>query len=119
MGEGERQKAQLWVRRMTTWRKAFLVACVLELPLLITILPQGQHFGASILDWYHAVSAGVVLFVWYSIFGHGGPTEDSRARWHLMFFGTVYAIQVVLTTPILFSILRFVERFRNRGKKGG
>lgn len=95
---------------MTTWKKALLIAGVFELPLVFMVLANGKAMG--LLGWYHFLSLLAAGFVWILFFGHGGPSGTWELPYTLVFC-VVYPIQVLLTTPILFLILKFVERLRS------
>ena len=91
---------------MKSWTKAFLVACVLELPLLTLLVAQASQdlsnsHLAKILLWYHVIPLSGLSWIFLVLFGHGSPTVGSPLLWRVLLWSSVFAVQVALTMPFV------------------
>jgi hypothetical protein len=98
----------------TMWTRSLISACVLELPLLVALAvysPQNlQTELARVLVWYHVIPLSVLSFGILWLFGHGaaeGPAV-APALGHVFYWTATFAIQVAVTTPLIFLILRSI-----------
>lgn len=106
--------------KMKNWIKALGIACAVEIPLLATLMalptkpvvsPAVSIVG-SVLVWYHVLSIpfGQAVLIRWSFAAGPGPTAGSEVVYWL----SVYAFQVVLTTPIMFGLLRLLAHLRRK-----
>ena len=101
---------------MKTGTKAFVIAfgieTVLMILLVVALFNEVQDTAASsdLLGGYHflAFLATILLFAWLHIL-IGGSTITVIAQ-----FIIVFAVQVALTYPIVFFVLRLLERRSRR-----
>lgn len=99
-----------------------LAALFLETPLLFLILltARGGDYNSSrialLLIWYHVIPLSVLSFTFLRLFGHGEPSFGNIELWHLVYWGLVFVIQVALTTPPIFLVLKLIGRVRTRGR---
>ena len=85
---------------------AFIVACLLELPLLSLFFmkhPNPDVGFARVLMWYHIVPLYALGLFSYGLI-HSGRAGG------IIFFSGVIAAQIVLVTVIVSSILGALER---------
>ncbi len=99
---------------MKNWIKAVAVACLVELPLIVTLkttpVAEYHKFIPSVLGWYHLPGiwfANVVLLIW-NPGPRLGPTPASNA----VFWLTIFSVQVLLTTPVVYGLWRWIDRVR-------
>ena len=97
------------------WKKALAIAACLELPLIViywnvTREPGWEAVIYNLLGLYHFVPIMIfgIPLVWIGQFIPQGPAGHKIET--ALFCCTIYAGQVAITTPIVFSILRFRSR---------
>jgi hypothetical protein len=93
------------------------VACAVEVPLFATLFtflvkhpPDENSLIPKILGWYHllAIMFGqYVLLVW-----NPGPRSGPTPLSNFVYWVSVFAFQVAITTPIVFFILGMINRRR-------
>jgi len=92
------------------WIKALLVACLIEIPglLLFAVLvrSESETFGL-IVGWYH-LPAFLIL---YKAKLHWEPLNGPWLP-RVVYWCALYVLQVFLTTPIVFLVLRWIRRHR-------
>ena len=107
---------------MKNWRKAFVTASLVEVPLLILLLASrshGQPHSAlyDALIWYHVVPLALVSWCFLVLFGHGDPPFGGAWLWQTLYCLGVLLLQAALTSPIFFGIILLFQRVRAR-KRG-
>jgi hypothetical protein len=97
------------------WTRSLISACVLELPLLVALAAYGpqnlQTSGlALVLVWYHVIPLSVLSLGILWLFGHGasGGPAVAPALGHVFYWIATFTIQVAVTTPLIFLILRSI-----------
>ena len=101
---------------MRTWRKAALIACMLELPLLLglaTVLATKKYTGIA-WDLFGAVHAPAAIVAQYVllIWNPGprpGPTTISTA----VAFLVMYVFQITWMTPTVYGLIELTKILRN------
>lgn len=119
VGESDREK--VFMSKMKNWIRAACIACLVELPLLIkmegTPISDFQKFVPSVLGWYHLPGiwvSNIVLLIW-NPGPRLGPTPASNAvSWF-----TIFSVQVLLTTPVIYGLLRWIQHARAKTEPGG
>ncbi len=103
---------------MNLRRLAIALACILEIPLLAVFLslprwskPLDRGFGL-LLVWYHIVPSMILAFV-YLKWNLGQSLAST-----VIFVMAMFLIQVAVTTPLVFLVLRLVGA-RRRALRGG
>lgn len=108
-----------FVTRHSLLLRAFIVASVVELPLAIWFTSYvnrgGEVDAPSILSYYHAVPV-IVLYVMSMIFNSPHAALFFGAHWTAIYFLTVFLVQSVLTTPVLFLVFRIGARKKPQTK---
>ena len=99
------------------WKKALVIAACMELPLLVTFanvtLKSGwQEVTYHVLGLYHLVPIAIfgLPFAWLR--GHVLEGDQGKPTWLALFWSTIYAGQVALTTPMIFYIIKSFARRR-------
>jgi hypothetical protein len=102
---------------MTRWTKAILFASIFELPLLIILIAGQARIGQSpfitALTWYHIAPLSLGSLVWLGLFGHGAPSLGSLRIWHTFWWTATFVVQVSVTAPLAFLLVRAVHRNRD------
>jgi hypothetical protein len=100
-----------------TWSKAFAIAAVLEAPQVMflarSIGDLGKSNGAlNIIGWYH------VLAIWFSqwvlLVWNPGPRRGPTPASNAVAWFSVFAFQVLITTPIFFLLLKWLAYLQRR-----
>ncbi len=108
---------------MNNRNKAFAVACVVELPLLISLLATRSHGLQpdsalhNALVWYHVVPLAAYAWCSLTLFGHGDPTFGSVWFWRVVFCFVVLSFQAILTSPLFFAIILVTDHARTRKRR--
>jgi hypothetical protein len=101
---------------MKIWIKAIGVACLVELPLLIPLAVKWSVSPEKVipdfLTMYHVLAIPLAITVLNIIWNHQSHPSTPDA---VLFF-LVYAFQVMLTTPVMFFLLKGIERVRSHRK---
>jgi len=104
---------------MKTWTKAFGIACLVEVPLLVALMTlltkqpisRSTSVFGEVLVGYHilAIPFGMSMhFMWVG--NRTPPVPGSQVA----FWSSVYAAQIVLTTPLIALLLKVIRgRRRN------
>jgi hypothetical protein len=99
---------------MKTWTKAFGIACLVEIPLLVALmtLPTKQPvslltfaFG-EVLVGYHILSFPFGMSMHIMWVGDRTPPVPGS---EVVFWFSVYAAQIVLTTPLIALLLKVIR----------
>lgn len=99
---------------MKTWTKAFGIACLVEIPLLVALmmLPTKQpvpHLASvfgEVLVAYHILSFPFGMSMHILWVGNRTPPVSGS---QVVFWFSVYAAQIVLTTPLIALLLRVIR----------
>ena len=105
--------------KMKTWIKAFSIACLVEVPALLALMTLSRKSVEShsdsvmcqILVAYHILSFPFGMSMLYSWVGSRQPPVPGSEA---VFWFSVYAAQVLLTTPIIALVLKGARYFANR-----
>jgi hypothetical protein len=100
---------------MKTWIKAVSIACLVEFPLLLGLATMNSDtLIPRVLTLYHMFAISFAFGVLNIIWAWPGPgREPIRTSTALTYF-PVYVFQVILTTPIIFLLWRWIDRVRGR-----
>jgi len=100
---------------VNVWNKAFLLACLIEIPGVVALAMTAQSASSTlglIVGWYH-LGAFLVLYKaklhWEPL---NGPWYPQAAYWCAL-----YVLQVLLTTPIVLLVLTSIRRYRGMGRQ--
>ena len=92
--------------------RAFLIACLIELPLAIWsswyVNRGGEVEAPSNLSYYHALP--LIFFYLMNMILHGLALRFLAGHWTMAYFLTVFFVQSVVTTPVVFLVLRMLAR---------
>jgi hypothetical protein len=97
---------------MKTWIKAFVIAAVLEVPQVVFLersvadLWKSNHL-LNAVGWYH------LLAIWFGltalvISDPGTPRPRPWPTGASVVWFSVFAFQVLLTTPIIYGLLKWI-----------
>lgn len=106
---------------MKTWVKALAIAGVLEAPQVVFLARSIDQLGKSnvalnVIGWYHVLGAWFghyILLVW-DPGPRPGPTRVSNA----VYWFSVFTFQVLITTPIIYGLLRWIGIVDRKNGKG-
>jgi hypothetical protein len=104
---------------MKTWVKALSIACLVEVPALLALMTLSRKSVEShsdsvlgqILIAYHILSFPFGMSMLYTWVGNRQPPVHGSEA--ILWF-SVYAAQVLLTTPIVALVLKGTNYFGNR-----
>jgi hypothetical protein len=107
---------QMPVSKLKLWIKALLIACVIEVPALILLAlaaqSESETWGAAI-GWYH-FPAFLILYKaqlhWEPLNGQWLPRP--------VYLCLMYFLQVMLTAPIVFSLMSWTAARRQKHSRG-
>jgi hypothetical protein len=102
---------------MTLWNKSLIAAGLLELPLLLLLVAESskevEHsMVVKGLIWYHVVPLAILSFGLVSLFGDGASTIGSALLWALLYWSSVFVIQVAVTAPFIRVVFGFLSSSR-------
>jgi hypothetical protein len=105
---------------MKEWIKAAGIACLVEIfPVLVlaaTGRANSEKLISRLLTGYHMFSISFAFTVLNIIWSWPGPGRESIRTSGALTYFLVYAFQVLLTTPIIYGLLRGIDRVRKRAK---
>ena len=109
---------------MKTWLKAFIIASLVELPLLWSLSDISKNhqddLWARCVAVFHSISFALLYVVNVRLETAAQPSLLAREPW--IFYVILFVMQSVLLTPFVYIALRFfaalgVERSRNNEEK--
>jgi hypothetical protein len=99
------------------WVKAFSIACLAEVPGLLALKNQFDSNSVPVLGQflvaYHFLAIPFVMALHLTWVGSRPPPVSGSGA---VFGFSVYAAQVLLTTPIIALVLTESSYFKNRGR---
>ena len=102
---------------MKTWTKAIGIACLVEL--LLAVGFAMMHFANSkkliqgllnCLTMYHMFSISLAFSVLNVIWAWPGPGREPIRTSYALLYVLVFVFQVMLTTPVVYLLLRWINR---------
>jgi hypothetical protein len=104
---------------MKTWLKAFGIACLVEVPALLALMTLSRESIEShsdsvlgqILVAYHTLAFPFGMSILYAWVGSRQPPVPGSEP---VLWSSVYAAQVLLTTPLIALVLKGASYFGNR-----
>lgn len=102
---------------MKVWVGALVMASVVELPLVILLSTTGPaKLNGSVIGraigWYHLMSLWfgyAVITLW-----NPGPRVAPTGVSNAVYWFSIFAFQVVVTTPVAFLVLKGIGHCRKR-----
>jgi hypothetical protein len=103
-------------QQMKAWARALIIAAVLEV-LMLTYLDRSMERGnenliVQAVGAYHSPGALVCYLV--LLYWNPGPRSGPTAASNAVCFLTMFGVQMLITTPIVYCVLRWVGRHRAR-----
>jgi hypothetical protein len=99
---------------MRTWGKAFVIASLVEVPLVVflTTVPNDVLKSNPVvvaINWYH-LPAAYLTFIALTMLNPGPGLKANVFQWC-----STFALQVIMfTAPLVFLLLKGIERLRRK-----
>jgi uncharacterized membrane protein (DUF485 family) len=107
----------MWVPAVKGWARAFITASLIEAALLAAYISTREigyspRFIPQFLMWYH------LFAIWFSynvlLAWNPGARREPTPASNAVVWASMFAFQVLVTTPIIFGLLKWIRHARTK-----